>query len=245
MTELTTCARTDVGRQRETNEDAVLARDLESHDVALLAVADGMGGHAAGDVASELAIATFAEAVEDALERGRTAGRAILRDAVAAANDTVTERAAEDGLEGMGTTLVAALVQGGKALFVNVGDSRGYHIDERGDIEQVTTDQSLVQDLVEQGELTPEEARDHPQRNVVSQALGTQESVEPDLETRRFGGTLLCCSDGLTEEVADDTIAEVVAEAESVARAADRLVERANANGGSDNIGVVLGARWS
>lgn len=243
MTELTTCARTDVGRQRETNEDAVLARDLGEAD--LLAVADGMGGHAAGDVASQLAIETFADAVAGMLDRGRTDGAAVLREAVAEANAAVVERAAEDGLEGMGTTLVAALVQGGRALFVNVGDSRGYHVDERGDIEQVTTDQSLVRELVERGEITPAEARTHPQRNVVSQALGTDETVEPDLDSVRFGGTLLLCSDGLTEEVDDDAIRETVREATTAEAAAEALVDRANAAGGSDNVSVVLGARWS
>jgi protein phosphatase len=243
MTELTTCARTDVGQQRETNEDAVLTRDLGDAD--LLAVADGMGGHAAGDVASELAIETFADTVAGALDRGRTDGEAILREAVAEANAAVVERAAGDGLEGMGTTLVGTLVRGGRALFVNVGDSRGYHIDERGAIEQVTTDQSLVQELLERGDITPEEARTHPQRNVVSQALGTDETVEPDLDSIPFGGTLLCCSDGLTEEVDDATIATVVDGAASVEAAAERLVERANAAGGSDNIAVALGSRWS
>lgn len=241
MTPLTTCARTDVGQQRETNEDAALIRNLgEAH---LLAVADGMGGHAAGDVASELAIEAFADTVEAALERDRTAGESVLREAVAEANEAVLDRAAADGLEGMGTTLVAALVQGGRALFVNVGDSRGYHIDERGRLEQVTTDQSLVQELVEQGELTEAEARDHPQRNVVSQALGTDETIEPDLDSIAFGGTVLCCSDGLPEEVKDEALASVVDDAMSVEAAAETLINRANAAGGSDNIAVALGAR--
>jgi protein phosphatase len=241
MTPLTTCARTDVGQQRETNEDAALIRNLgEAH---LLAVADGMGGHAAGDVASELAIETFADTVEAALERDRTAGESVLREAVVEANEAVLDRAAADGLEGMGTTLVAALVQGGRALFVNVGDSRGYHIDERGRLEQVTTDQSLVQELVEQGELTEAEARDHPQRNVVSQALGTDETIEPDLDSIAFGGTVLCCSDGLPEEVKDEALASVVDDAMSVEAAAETLINRANAAGGSDNIAVALGAR--
>jgi protein phosphatase len=241
MTPLTTCARTDVGQQRETNEDAALTRNLrEAH---LLAVADGMGGHAAGDVASELAIGTFADTVEAALESGWPGGESILREAVVEANEAVLDRAAADGLEGMGTTLVAALVQDGRALFVNVGDSRGYHIDERGRLEQVTTDQSLVQELVEQGELTEAEARDHPQRNVVSQALGTDETIEPDLDSIAFGGTVLCCSDGLPEEVKDETIASVVDDAMSVEAAAETLINRANAAGGSDNIAVALGAR--
>lgn len=243
MTRLTTSVLTDVGRKREANEDAVLARDLgHCH---LLAVADGMGGHAAGDVASELAIETFADTAEDAIDCGERDGTAILEAAVEEANAAINERAAEDGFEGMGTTLVAALVDGGKALLINVGDSRGYHVDERGAIEQVTTDQSLVQELVDQGELTPEEARDHPQRNVVSQALGTDESVAPDFESLCFGGTLLLCSDGLSEEVTDEEIAEVIAAADTVDKAAKQLVHRASAAGGSDNISVALGARWS
>jgi protein phosphatase len=203
-----------------------------------------MGGHAAGDVASETALDAFAASVRDQLDEGAEKGTEVLDEAVTAANSAVHD-AASDGREGMGTTLVAALVEGGRALIANVGDSRCYHVDPNGEIEQVTTDQSLVQELVEQGAIEPEEAADHPQRNVVSQALGTDETVDPDFESVRVGGALVLCSDGLNEEVDDPVIAEIVHEASDIEGAADSLVQRANENGGSDNISVVLGARWA
>jgi protein phosphatase len=243
MIQYTIHALTDVGRERETNEDSVLAEDLGG-GAYLLAVADGMGGHAAGDVASETALDAFAASVRDQLDEGAEKGTEVLDEAVTAANSAVHD-AASDGREGMGTTLVAALVEGGRALIANVGDSRCYHVDPNGEIEQVTTDQSLVQELVEQGAIEPEEAADHPQRNVVSQSLGTDETVDPDFESVRVGGALVLCSDGLNEEVDDPVIAEIVHEASDIEGAADSLVQRANENGGSDNISVVLGARWS
>jgi protein phosphatase len=233
---LRTTARTDVGRQRSTNEDAVLAEPIDGTR-RLLAVADGMGGHAAGDVASATALETFSEAIATALDDGATP-RDALDDAVTAANDAVRERATDANGE-MGTTLVATLVEPERAHVVNVGDSRCYHLD--GDLDQVTVDQSFVQELVEEGVIDPDEADTHPQRNVVSQALGTEDSVDPDHYALAPTGTLLCCSDGLTEEVDDDTIADVVAGAPDLESAADRLVARANENGGSDNVSVVLG----
>lgn len=229
-------ARTDVGRQRDTNEDAVLAEAVG--DGHLLVVADGMGGHAAGDVASDCATTEIGDAVSTALSAGRTDHEAILREAIADANAAVHDRAADPGRRGMGTTAVAAIVVDGEAVIANVGDSRAYLVAEG--IEQLTVDQSLVRELVEQGQLTEAEAATHPQRNVVSQALGTTEDVEPDLYRRSVEGTLLLCSDGLTEEVAEATIADTVADAPDLAAAADRLVETANRNGGSDNVSVVL-----
>jgi protein phosphatase len=138
----------------------------------------------------------------------------------------------------MGTTVVAALVDGRKATIANVGDSRCYHIDNS--IEQVTVDQSLVQELVSAGEITEAEAEDHPQRNVVSQALGTTEDIKPDFYTQTVDGTLLLCSDGLTEEVSDNVIARLVTEKTTLAETAEALIDRANQNGGSDNITVAM-----
>jgi protein phosphatase len=231
-----TVALTDVGRDRPHNEDAVYAGTVD--DWTLLVVADGMGGHSAGDVASETAIETFVDTLEDgAIEDSETA----LVAGVRAANERLHEMAAEDPeLDGMGTTLVAALVAEGTATIVNVGDSRAYHTAD-GDIEQVTTDQSLVQKLVEQGTIDPEDADDHPQKNVLSQALGTDEEVEPDTYQVALDGTLLLCSDGLSDEVPDEKIGQVVAEADSLSTAAQRLIGTANEIDGGDNISVVLG----
>jgi protein phosphatase len=228
---------TDTGRQRETNEDAVLVDSLDA--VTILAVADGMGGHAAGDVASEAVIESLRATVEAAIAAGRTDHEAVLEEAVRSANDRLGELIRNDpSLSGMGTTLVAALLDGGTATIANVGDSRCYHVDDG--IEQVTVDQSFVQELVDSGEITPEEASTHPQRNVVSQALGTDEAVEPDLYQHSNTGTLLLCSDGLTEEVSEATIHSLVSNGDTLDEIARELVERANENGGSDNVSVVL-----
>lgn len=230
-----TAAATDVGRVRDVNEDAAAAR--ETDEWCLVVVADGMGGHAAGDVASEAALSAFCDHVEARLADGDPGS--VLSAGARAANDRLRALIEDDpSLEGMGTTLVAALVRDGTATFVNVGDSRGYLVGDA--FEQVTVDQSLVQELVDSGDLTPEEAADHPQRNVVSQSLGTEASVDPDTFTVPLGDWVLVCSDGLTEEVDDDAIDAVCRDAEDPAAAAAALVERANENGGSDNVSVAL-----
>lgn len=232
-------ARTDVGRQRDRNEDSVLATRLEAVDASLLAVADGMGGHQAGDVASETAIRVLHEELSDALSDERSR-QEVLEEAVTKANEQVREAAAGDaGEEGMGTTLVAALIADGEALIANVGDSRAYLVGDG--VEQVTVDQSLVRKLIEEGTIDEEKADDHPHRHVLAQALGTEESVEPEFfECDLVGRTLLLCSDGLTEEVPDTEIGEIVEAGESLDMVADGLIERANKNGGSDNVSVVL-----
>jgi serine/threonine protein phosphatase PrpC len=237
-----TAAATDIGRERDHNEDAVYTGTVGGKTV--LAVADGMGGHRAGDVASEEALETFVTHLDSQDLDSVTAGTDLEEALVAAtraANTHLNELAAEDTqFKGMGTTLVAALFDDGVARLVNVGDSRGYHVVVDG-IEQVTTDQSLVQELVEKGTIEPEEADDHPQKNVLSQALGTAETVEPDTHQLAVEGTLLLCSDGLSDEVADAEIQQIVTTADSIERAAGRLIGRANEVDGGDNISVVLG----
>jgi protein phosphatase len=229
-----TASRTDVGRQRDHNEDALLVTTVDEWTV--LAVADGMGGHRAGDVASETALDGFAAACGEGLGNGADPADA-LTAAAEAANDRVHE-AATDGREGMGTTLVAAAVRDGEATVVNVGDSRAYHVSEAG-VERITVDQSVVRNLIDEGVIDPGEADDHPQRHVLAQALGTNETVDPDVYERSITGTLLLCSDGLTEEVPDPAIGSTVVGA-PLDEAVDRLVDAANENGGSDNVSVVL-----
>jgi protein phosphatase len=136
----------------------------------------------------------------------------------------------------MGTTLVVALLTDGEAVLGNVGDSRAYHVHDT--IEQVTVDQSLVQELVEVGTIT--EAEDHPQSNVVSQALGTSETVEPEFYRLEIDGTLLPCSDRLSDEVSDQTISELVTDTPDLESVAEQLVQTANDNGGDDNISIAL-----
>lgn len=231
-----THARTEIGRQCDHNEDFIL--DTQTHKTAeeyLLAVADGMGGHRAGDIASEEAIKAFANAVT--VHDGTPENR--LSKAINDANDHLQKMVAADSqLEGMGTTLVAALVNGKEVTLINVGDSRAYHISD--EINQITTDQSLVQELVKQGVIEPEEAANHPQRNILSQALGTKESIEPDTYEVTLEGVLLLCSDGLSDELPETTMRTIVSEAKKLDTAAEELIAQANEMDGSDNISVVL-----
>lgn len=233
---------TDVGSEPIHNEDAVYTGVIGG--TRLLAVADGMGGYRAGDVASENALETFVSHLEEQVGetgRGSVVEEDILVESVLEANDRVYELAASDPeLEGMGTTLVAATIHDGLATLVNVGDSRAYHVTEDR-IEQMTTDQSMVQELLEEGTITPEEAADHPLNNVVSEALGTEPSVEPDTYRRTIEGVVLVCSDGLSDEVPESDIHDIVTSAGSFDEATDLLIERANEVDGSDNVSVVLG----
>jgi protein phosphatase len=248
-----TVSLTDVGPERNHNEDSVYHGPVENtrhddtrysgtvSDVAIVAVADGMGGHRAGDVASEEALDAFVEYLEtNEWDTTEEAHRDVLTAAARAANEHLREMVAESPeLEGMGTTLVGAILEDGAATLVHVGDSRGYHLYD-GDIDQVTTDQSLIQELVEQGTIEPEEADDHPQRNVISQALGTDDEVDPDTYHLSLDDVLLLCSDGLSDEVPDHEIHSGVAESPSLETAAENLVELASERDGSDNVGVAL-----
>jgi protein phosphatase len=223
-------AASDVGRVREGNEDAYLVDDA----MGLVAVADGMGGHRAGEVAS----ATALEALRAAITSGRP-----LREAIEDANRAVfTKSLTDTSLRGMGTTLTAGtLVSGGTVLVGHVGDSRAYLFHD-GELEQVTIDHSLVEELVREGRLTADEAAVHPQRSIITRALGVDESVEVDVYpvTLSPGDRLLLCSDGLTGMVHADTIAATLRREDDPARAAQQLVDAANAAGGEDNITVLV-----
>jgi PPM family protein phosphatase len=221
--------RTDVGRGRPENEDSILV----DPDGGLYAVADGMGGHRAGEVASATAI--------EALKAAYLGGQRV-DQAVAAANAAVFAKAAEDAaLRGMGTTLTAVALQNSTAVLGHVGDSRAYLMRD-GAVTQVTDDHSLVEQLVREGRLTPEEAQKHPQRAIITRALGVDPNVEVD--TYRVdlkpGDRLLICSDGLTNMLSDDTIAQTLRRHADPQQAADTLVDMANQAGGDDNITVVL-----
>ena len=232
---MTFSARTDVGKEKRTNEDAITTATAQSAQ--LLVVADGMGGHAAGDVASEIASTELREYVVGAIESGRSDHESVLAEAAQQANEAVIAAADEEASRGMGTTVVAALIDE-TVTILNVGDSRAYAVGDS--LEQLTVDHSLVQELIDAGEITPEEAKTHPQRNVVSRALGTDETVEPDLFSPSVDEFLLLCSDGLSEEVSETAIGDLIDAADSVAAATEALIQRANENGGSDNISVIL-----
>ena len=222
-------SRTDVGCQRERNEDSLVVSPP------LFAVADGMGGHKAGDVASEVAVNTLA-ALAPTIPDIDLLGRA-----VESANHAVITESQKTGHEGMGTTITACVVHEDKLAIAHVGDSRAYLL-HAGKLQQLTRDHSWVADMVEQGRLTPEEARVHPNRSVITRALGSDPNMQPDLYdiTASEGDRLLLCSDGLTGMVDDGSIQALLARIRDPQRCAAALVNEAIANGGADNITVIV-----
>jgi serine/threonine protein phosphatase PrpC len=227
-------AATDVGRVRERNEDGFLTQEP------LFAVADGMGGHRGGAVASEVALEMLSHMKGDSMSGSGAADG--LADMVAEANDAVLERASEEPrLAGMGTTLTAVVVQPGRIHLAHVGDSRAYLLRD-GSLKQLTEDHSLVQRMVNEGKLSPEEAEVHPHRSVLTRALGVEPGLEVDKETLdvRAGDRILLCSDGLTTMVPEEDILRIVSENDDPQRAAQALVAAANEAGGLDNITALV-----
>ena len=224
-------ARSDRGLVRANNEDSVYA------GARLLALADGMGGHAAGEVASQLVIAALAH-LDDDEPGGDLLSQ--LNDAVHQGNAAIAAHVeADPELEGMGTTLTAILFAGNKLGLVHIGDSRGYLLRD-GELSQITKDDTFVQTLVDEGRITAEEAHSHPQRSLIMRAL-TGHEVEPTLIVReaRVGDRYLLCSDGLSDPVSHETILDAL-QIPDVAESADRLIELALRGGGPDNVTVVV-----
>jgi PPM family protein phosphatase len=225
--------RSDVGLLRDGNEDSAYAGPH------LLAIADGMGGHAAGEVASAVAIATLAPL------DGDTSGVDMLQalaDAVAEANSELRQIAlADPATEGMGTTLTALLWSGDEYALCHIGDSRGYLLRD-GMFEQITHDHTLVQSLVDEGRLTPEAAASHPQRSLVMRALQSSVPAEPDLALLKahVGDRYLLCSDGLTDVVSDETVQKTLTDLTDLDEAVGQLIDLAIRSGGPDNITCVL-----
>lgn len=221
---------TDVGRQRNHNEDAVFAAPP------LFVVADGMGGHAAGEIASELAVQTISQ-VAPAYPSGP-----MLDNAVQEANRAVyAASCANERRSGMGTTVTAALLLQTRLAIAQVGDSRAYLL-HRGTLQQLTRDHSLMQDLIDAGEITPAEARIHPQRNFITRALGTGPSVKADIYELNVspGDRLLLCSDGLSGMLEDDDIEHVLSTVRNPQTCATNLIRAANRAGGYDNISAIV-----
>jgi protein phosphatase len=222
-------ARTDTGRQRHANEDSYYARSP------VYVVADGMGGAQAGEVASRIAADVFDEELgdgnpEEQLERlAREANRRIFQLA-----------SSDSSRSGMGTTLTGAFISSDEVSIVHVGDSRAY-LYRDGELRQLTRDHSLVEELRRQGQLTSEEAEEHPQRSIITRALGPEPDVEPDIHTHqaRSGDVFLLCSDGLTSMIREEQVREILSESDSLRTAVERLVDEANRAGGRDNITVV------
>jgi len=223
-------SRTDVGSVREQNEDSLIVNPP------LFVVADGMGGHAAGEVASEIAVNTIQELAPD------HADAEALGHAVEEANrDIINAALAGEGREGMGTTVTAAILERDKLVIAQVGDSRAYLL-HNGELTQLTRDHSLMANMIEAGQITPEEARFHPNRSVITRALGNDPDTLPDLYEINVedGDRLLLCSDGLYSMLEDDEIAAVMRRVSDPQRCASTLVNGAIAAGGHDNITVIV-----
>jgi PPM family protein phosphatase len=223
--------KSDTGRQRRANEDSFFVR------APLFVVADGMGGAQAGEVASRLAAETFAAGLPD---DGTSEQR--LETRVREANARIHEVSRENReLNGMGTTLTAAYLDGEELALAHVGDSRAYLL-RGGQLTRLTRDHTLVEELVRRGELTEQEAAEHPQRSIITRALGPEADIDIDLHTHRVraGDVLLLCSDGLTGMIGEDEVADILSDAASLSDAGRALVNAANEAGGRDNITVVL-----
>jgi protein phosphatase len=228
-------ARSDVGMVRSENQDSGYAGPR------LLAMADGMGGHAGGDIASSTVIGALVDLDGEAL--GSSEASTALLQRISAANDELAEMAkAEPRLQGMGTTLIAILRSHNKLVLAHIGDSRAF-LARDGKLTQITKDHSFVQSLVDEGRITADEAIGHPQRSLVTRVLTGQDDDEPDVTVReaRIGDRYLIASDGLTDYVASDTIAELVLAGQAPGTTADRLVELALKAGAPDNVTIVIG----
>jgi PPM family protein phosphatase len=223
--------RTDVGRQRSVNEDSLVL------DPPFFAVADGMGGAKAGEVASAMAAKAF-EGETDSREPAEAQLSRILREANRRIYDLAVS---DDSHRGMGTTVTAAKVTGDEVSLGHVGDSRAYRLRD-GELEQLTRDHSLVAELERSGQITPEAAEHHPQRSIITRALGPEPDVQVDTYTLagRDGDVFLICSDGLTSMISDDELRSILRSADGLDDAAESLVRAANQSGGKDNITVVM-----
>lgn len=234
---------TDTGCIRPNNQDAFCFGEL-SPGTSFAVVCDGMGGANGGSVASSLAVDTIAEKLKSGYQDGmpQASFLHLLESAVSAANALVYDESMADAdLRGMGTTVVAAIVQDGQAYLAHVGDSRIYLAD--GDtLQQLTRDHSIVQEMVEKGQLTPQEAKYHPRKHFITRAVGVDSRVTCDFLVTDFPSTarLLLCTDGLTNMLETDSILSVVGETEDPAQIPARLIDLAKQAGGNDNITVVL-----
>ena len=236
-------ALTDPGNLRPQNQDAYETLSL-GYDRALLVVCDGMGGARAGNVASELAVKAFSDHIRASHKGVSGAERifSLLREALARANRAVYEKAqSSEDYAGMGTTLVATLIVKNTAYLINVGDSRAYHFSQNG-VQQITQDHSLVQMMVLRGELTPEQAKNFPGKNLITRAVGTESEVEGDVFTQelRKDECLLLCSDGLSNEMADQEMLFEVAHGQRRSDCCERLMQIATHRGAPDNVTLVL-----
>ena len=231
---------TNIGKRRKLNQDFVYtSEEPVGHLPNLFVVADGMGGHKAGDYASKLAVTTMVEEIAGSDE---TIPEKLLGRAIETANGKVRESAEKmPELEGMGTTVVAASCDGDTLSIANVGDSRLYIIGGH-EIRQITRDHSWVEEMVRRGGLGRDEARNHPDKNIITRAVGAEDTVKADFFSVKLkeGDLILMCTDGLTNMLEDEEIRMILDGARDIVEKAEELVRRANENGGMDNISVIL-----
>jgi len=235
--------RSDIGRIRQRNEDRGWAETTDT-GLTVAILADGMGGHKAGDVASQLAVDTFLDTLRGTLSTHSIEEReTLIRQAILHANEAIYDMASQnEQYYGMGTTVVVALLQADDGVIGHIGDSRAYKWSD-GVLSRLTEDHTFVNELVKSGQITAEEAMHHPRRNVITRALGTDEQVEVDVRGIPWtsGDMLLLCSDGLTDMVSETEIAETLnAQDLDLDGKADRLIAKALENRGDDNITVIL-----
>lgn len=243
-TKLTVYGETDVGQLREHNEDFI---GWDAH-LGLILLADGMGGHNAGEVASELAVSSIRDALQEVLGPDMASSNMIdfndaIREAIVYANDEII-RMANERLEcaGMGTTIVVTLFHGDRVIIANVGDSRMYRLRDKA-LSQLTTDHSLVQEMLDNGYISEEEAQLSASRNLITRALGIADQVDVDVaqDTMQNGDTYLLCSDGLTDLVTDQEILQLLLLSnDDLKTGCKQLIALANEKGGKDNISVIL-----
>lgn len=238
-------AKTDKGKMRENNQDAYAVGELPN-EVAWAVVCDGMGGYAGGDIASKLAVKVISEKITSCYNAKMrdSSVKNLLDSAITAANIEVYDMAyAHAMLSGMGTTVVCAIVRGDDVFIAYAGDSRAY-IASRDELRQVTTDHSFVQDLVNSGQITQDEAEHHPNKNYITRAVGIEKQIDVDFVQETLGDddVLILCTDGLSNYVSREDLVKDLSDGQYYAFA-DRLVKRANNNGGGDNITVVAMAK--
>lgn len=230
---------TDIGKKRKLNQDFVYASDEPTGNLPnIYIVADGMGGHNAGDYASKCTVETMIREIRGCFEKSPIR---ILSKAIRVANDQVRRKAREDeSLFGMGTTVVAATCLGKYLQVANVGDSRLYIINE--EVRQITRDHSLVEEMVRMGGIDREAARNHPDKNIITRAIGARDTIEIDFfhEELKSGDIVLMCSDGLTNMLEDEEIGRILKSQNTIEEGAVKLIEAANSNGGKDNIAVII-----
>ena len=236
-------SKTDIGRVRKVNQDAVKT-EVISDNLAWSVVCDGMGGQAGGDIASNIAVIMISKFLSDNLSELKTSDeiKSVIYEAVSSANQAIYLKSEKDkNLKSMGTTVIVCVVSMNKLYVAHMGDSRAYLISD-DEITQITTDHSMVQEMLDNGKLTIEEARNHPQKNIITRALGVNPEIKLEYNTLDIqkGNIILSCTDGLTNTVEEQDIYNICKKCNNKEEAVGKLISKGNKHGGNDNITVSL-----